>query len=69
MKVLWQPSWGFQALELVVWLVSSVGIVGALAFGKWLLAVVVGLVGLSLVLRVRKRLRQSRHRSPERTRT
>ena len=52
-------------LEPVVWVVSGVGIGGAIALGKFLLAIVVALVGLSFVLRVRKRIRAFRNSSAE----
>jgi uncharacterized membrane protein len=69
MKVFWQPLWGLQALELIAWVASGIGAASAVAFGKWLLALIVALVGLSLILRVRKRLREFRRRSSETTRT
>ncbi len=66
MKSPWQqPSQGLALLEPIVWVVSFFGIASAVAFGKFLLAVVIALVAFSLVLRVRKRLRAIRRASPE----
>lgn len=64
MRKLLQPE-ALHLLEPVIWVISGVGIGGAIAFGKFLLAIVVALVGLSFVLRLRKRIRAFRRSSTE----
>jgi uncharacterized membrane protein len=63
-RKLFQPE-ALNLFEPVIWVISGVGIGGAIASGKFLLAIVVALVGLSFVLRLRKRIRALRRSSTD----